>query len=348
MDTISVVVPCYNEQESLPLFYEAISRVRAQLVAAHPSTLLELVLVDDGSADSTLAAMRDLAARAQADEGIQVRYYSFSRNFGKESALLCGLRNARGDYVAVMDADLQDPPELLCEMYDRLLAGEADCVAARRQSREGEPWLRSVCSRAFYRFMARISETEVVDGARDFRLMTRQMTDAVLSLTEYNRFSKGLFSWVGFKTEWLSYDNVERVAGTTSWSFWGLVRYAIEGVVDFSAAPLTAASRAGLALCVIAVIATIVIFVRALAFGDPVPGWPSLACIITFIGGLELFFLGVIGKYLANTYLETKHRPAYIVRESNEAEAEGVRRAETAYGDDGDGDADPAGTEGGR
>lgn len=315
MDVISVAVPCHNEEESLPLLYDEIVRVRGLLDERHPGTQVELVLVDDGSRDRTLEEMRSLAARN--DEGVIVRYLSFSRNFGKEAALYAGLENATGDYVSVMDADLQDPPDLLIEMYDRLLSKDIGCVATRRRTRKGEPPVRSWFARRFYGLINRMSDTEIVDGARDFRLMTRRMTDAVLSLGERGRFSKGIFSWVGFETEWISYDNVERVAGQSSWSFSSLFRYAIEGIVSFTTAPLDLASTIGIVMCLVALLAVIFLVVRAAIFGDPVPGWPSLACLITFIGGLELFCIGVIGKYLANVFTEVKRRPIYITKESN-------------------------------
>lgn len=316
MPLISLVVPCYNEEESLPVFYREAARVAAEMRAAHDDLAFELVLVDDGSNDKTLEVMRGLAAGAE--EGLEVRWTSFSRNFGKEAALLAGLRSARGDYVATLDADLQDPPALLPEMYRLLMEEDYDNVATRRVDRAGEPPVRSFCARAFYRIINRLSDADIVDGARDFRLMRRRMVDGILELGEYNRFSKGIYGWVGFKTCWLPFENVERVAGETKWSFWGLLRYSIEGIVAFSTAPLSAASLIGVVLCLLSIVFALVIVVRTLLFGDPVAGWPSLACIVLFVGGLQLACLGVIGQYLAKTYLETKARPLYLVRESSD------------------------------
>lgn len=316
MPLISLVVPCYNEEESLPVFYREAARVAAEMRAAHDDLAFELVLVDDGSSDKTLEVMRGLAAGTE--EGLEVRWTSFSRNFGKEAALLAGLRSARGDYVATLDADLQDPPALLPEMYRLLMDEDYDNVATRRVDRAGEPPVRSFCARAFYRIINRLSDADIVDGARDFRLMRRRMVDGILELGEYNRFSKGIYGWVGFKTCWLPFENVERVAGETKWSFWGLLRYSIEGIVAFSTAPLSAASLIGVVLCLLSIVFALVIVVRTLLFGDPVAGWPSLACIVLFVGGLQLACLGVIGQYLAKTYLETKARPLYLVRESSD------------------------------
>lgn len=308
MDLISIVVPCYNEQEALPYFYKAICDVAAGMAGQR----FEFVLVNDGSRDGTLAAIKALAAQ---DE--RVRYVSFSRNFGKEAAMLAGFEAAKGDYIAVMDADMQDPPSLLPEMYASLQSGEYDCVATRRTTRKGEPLIRSLFARMFYRLVNRISKTEIVDGARDFRLMTRQMMDAILSMQEYNRFSKGIFGWVGFNTKWLEYVNVERVAGETKWSFWKLFLYSIDGIVAFSTAPLAISSVMGFIFCLIAFIMVIVIVVKTIVWGDPVGGWPSTVSIICLVGGLQLFSIGVLGQYLSKTYLETKKRPQYIVKESN-------------------------------
>lgn len=319
---LSVVVPCRNEAQSLPVFFEALRGVAAQMRAARPELSFELVLVDDGSTDATLDAMRMCAARAAADPagGIAVVWLSFSRNFGKEAALYAGLRRAKGGIVATMDADMQDPPSLLPAMLDELMAGDWDDVAARRVSRAGEPPIRSACARLFYRVANSLSDTEIVDGARDFRLMRRRMVDAVLSLPERNRFSKGIFSWVGFKTKWVAFEHADRVAGETNWSFWQLVRYAVDGIVGFSVKPLSVASGIGLALCLASLVAAAVIAVRAALFGDPVAGWPSLACIVTFIGGLQLMCLGIIGQYLAKVYIEVKQRPLYVVRLASDDE----------------------------
>ena len=284
MPLISLVVPCYNEEESLPAFFAEAAAVMAGMREEHGDASFEVVLVDDGSTDGTLGAMRALAADGEA--GAEVRWVSFSRNFGKEAALLAGLRAARGDYVATMDADLQDPPALLPEMYRILLEEDYDNVATRRVDRAGEPPVRSFCARAFYRIINRLSDADIVDGARDFRLMRRRMVDGILELGEYNRFSKGIYGWVGFKTRWLPFENVERVAGETKWSFWGLFKYSLEGIVAFSTAPLSMASLAGIVLCILSLVFALVIVVRTLLFGDPVAGWPSLACIVLFVGGL--------------------------------------------------------------
>ncbi len=303
-DVISVVVPCHNEEQSLPLLFEEFERVAKELSPAR----VEFVLVDDGSADATSVVGRKLAA---AWPGSQV--LTFSRNFGKEAAIYAGLQHAKGDYVALMDADLQDPPALLPEMYRIIREEDVESVATRRKDRAGEPPIRSAFARLFYRLINRMSETELVDGARDYRLMSRKFVDAVLSLGESNRFTKGLFSWVGFKTHWLEYANVERSAGSSQWSFFSLARYAISGITAFSTTPLVVASVVGLVLCLVAVLALIFIIVRWAVAGDPVSGWPSLACMIIFIGGVQLLFLGVLGQYLANVYGESKRRPIYVL-----------------------------------
>lgn len=383
---LSCVVPCMNEEACLPLFIEAFGCAAADLAAAHPGLEIELVLVDDGSTDGTLAVIKRVSAAADrlalaaapgendrlwgallkggdalldalravearcaeqapaAPDGpaatgasasgpvfpllrplpFTLRWLSFSRNFGKEAALLAGLRAADGDLVAIMDADLQDPPGLLVRMYDMLFDQGVDVVACRRVTRAGEPPVRSACARLFYRIINRISPTPIADGARDFRLMRRPVADALISLPEYNRFSKGLTGWVGFTTAWLPYENVQRAAGTTKWSFLKLARYAFEGIVSCSTAPLALASYAGILLCFAALLATAFIVARTLLFGDPVEGWPSLACIITFIGGLQLMCLGIIGQYLAKTYLEVKRRPHYIVCEQGGGEGGGA------------------------
>ena len=306
LDTISVVVPCYNEEAAVSLFFAEMQKVAPLLKDAQ----LEYVFVDDGSTDGTLRVMRELAGREK-----NVHYLSFSRNFGKEAGMLAGLRRASGDYVAVMDADLQDPPSLLPQMLDALRTGECDCAAARRTTRRGEPPVRSAFAKLFYRIINRISQTEIVDGARDFRLMTRAVTDAILQIGEYNRFSKGIFSWVGFRTTWFAYENIDRAAGRTKWSFWKLLVYSIDGITAFSTVPLSVAAVVGLAFCALAFLMTVFVFVRALIWGDPVGGWPSLACIILFVGGVQLFCTGIIGQYLAKAYLEVKRRPQYIIRE---------------------------------
>ena len=309
-EIISVIVPSYNEEESLPYFYEAIEKERPAF--QKEDVQLELIFVDDGSRDKTLEVVKKLAAKDPT-----VHYISFSRNFGKEAAIYAGLKNSRGDYAVLMDADLQDPPCYLMEMYRSIKEGGYDSVATRRVSRKGEPKIRSLFARLFYRLMNKISDTDIVDGARDYRLMKRSMVDAILSMPEYNRFTKGIFGWVGFRTKWLEYENVERVAGETKWSFWKLFRYSLEGITAFSTLPLSIASWLGVFMCVVAAIAVVFIVVRAALFGDPTTGWPSLACIIIFIGGVQLFCIGVLGQYLAKTYLETKRRPIYICRETN-------------------------------
>lgn len=311
---ISIVVPCYNEEESLPLFLRELERVAEQMRQADDLTF-EAVLIDDGSTDGTLATMKREAQRLPAH--FTVRWASFSRNFGKEAALYAGLSHATGELVATMDADMQDPPSLLPEMYRIITTEDVDNVATRRTTREGEPPIRSWFARMFYRIINKISKADIVDGARDFRLMKRPMVDAILSMREYNRFSKGIYGWVGFKTVWLPYVNVNRVAGETKWSFFSLLLYSIDGIVAFSTVPLSIASVMGTLFCIVAFFALIFIVVRALLFGDPVDGWPSLASIIIFIGGVQLLCLGIMGQYLAKTYLETKNRPLYIVRESN-------------------------------
>lgn len=307
--TISIVVPCYNEEETIPLFYKALEKERVLLENAD----IEYIFVNDGSKDKTLQVLRNLSKK----DKDRVKYLSFSRNFGKEAGLYAGLEHATGDYVAVMDVDLQDPPEMLGEMLRTIRTEEYDCVGTRRISRDGEPPIRSFFARTFYKLINRISETEIVDGARDYRLMTRQMVDAILTLKEYNRFSKGIFSWVGFDTKYLEYKNQERVAGETSWSFWSLFKYSLDGIIAFSEVPLVIAAFLGFFSFIAAMAALIVIIVRALIFSNSVSGWPSLVCFILALGGLQLFCLGILGKYLGKTYLETKNRPIYIVKEKS-------------------------------
>jgi len=306
---LSVVVPCYNEATVLGVWYDEITKVAEKMGEVD----FEFVLVDDGSSDGTLAEMEKLARK---DE--RVRFVSFSRNFGKEGALLAGLEYAKGDYVATMDVDLQDPPRLLPEMYEFVKGGEYDCVGTRRVNRDGEPPIRSFFARIFYKLINKMSKIEMVDGARDYRLMTRQMVDAIIGMPEYNRYSKGLFSFVGFRTKWIEFKHVDRAAGETHWSFWKLFVYALEGICAFSTVPLVLAAVLGLLFCFVAFVMIIVIIVKTLAFGDPVSGWPSLICVILMMGGLQLLALGVIGQYLAKTYLETKRRPVYIVRMTDE------------------------------
>lgn len=306
MEKCTIVVPCYNEEEALPLFYEAVEKV----IVTIPELEFEYIFVDDGSRDGTLGVMKALAE----GDG-KVHYISFSRNFGKEAAMLAGLTKSAGDYVVVMDADLQDPPELLPDMYRAVKEEGYDCAATRRVNRKGEPPIRSLFAKLFYRIMNRMAKLNMMDGARDYRFMKRVMVDAILSMKEYHRFSKGIFGWVGFQTRWFDFANRERVAGKTKWSFFSLFKYSIEGMVAFSTAPLEWASFVGLLFCVLALVAVIFLFIRALLFGDPVMGWPSLACMITFFAGLQLFVSGIIGMYLAKAYNEIKDRPVYIIRE---------------------------------
>jgi glycosyltransferase involved in cell wall biosynthesis len=315
INSVSIIVPCYNEEESVPLFYKEVSRVMADLGREY-----ELLFIDDGSKDGTLGILKSIA---KGDE--RVRYLSFSRNFGKEAAMYAGFCNAKGGYVAVMDADMQDPPSLLPQMIGILENGEYDSVATRRISRQGEPPVRSFFARQFYKLINKISDADVVDGARDFRLMKREMADAIVAMGEYNRFSKGIFGWIGFRTYWLPYENVERVAGETKWSFWKLVKYAIDGLINFSQAPLNISSWFGIFMTLIAFAFLVFIVVRRLVFGDPVAGWASTACIIVFIGGIQLFCIGVMGQYIAKTYMEAKGRPHYIIADTNDDEAEKVR-----------------------
>lgn len=368
---ISIIVPCYNEQESLQLFYNEIVKVFEQIDADSKHRYeYELLFVDDGSKDHTLEILRRLADDAcdhiagtydvsgaeemavcgqgtsaydacRADKQnssdfaaapsipVVTRYISFSRNFGKEAAMYAGFCNVTGDYVAVMDADLQDPPALLPQMLEILESSEYDSVATRRVSRTGEPKIRSWFAKLFYRVINRISDAEIMDGARDFRLMKRSMVDAIVSMSEYNRFSKGIFGWVGFRTYWMTYENTKRVAGTTKWSFWKLCKYAVDGITSFSQAPLYVASWIGIVMTVVAFLALAFIVVRRLCFGDPVAGWASIVCIIIFIGGIQLLCLGVMGQYIAKIYMEVKHRPQYIVAEKSEMteeESPGVRK----------------------
>ena len=304
---MTLIVPCYNEQEALPIFYKETTAVVSQMDCDY-----ELLFVNDGSRDKTLTILKELA-----EKDSHVTYLSFSRNFGKEAAMYAGFCNAKGDFVAVMDADMQDPPSLLPQMLEKLLTGEYDSVATRRFNREGEPPVRSWFARKFYKLINRISDADIVDGARDFRLMRREMVDVIVSMGEYNRFSKGIFGWIGFRTYWLPYENVERVAGETKWSFWKLFKYAVDGIINFSQAPLTAMSWVGFGMTGFSFLALLFIVIRRLAFGDPVAGWASTVCVIIFIGGLQLLFLGIMGQYIAKTYMETKHRPHFIISETN-------------------------------
>lgn len=307
MDTISLIIPCYNEEQALPYLYEELSKVARKM----QEQLFEFIFVNDGSKDKTLQVIKSLR-----EKDARVHYTSFSRNFGKESAIYAGLKAAKGDYVALLDADLQDPPSLVEEMYQSLKREDYDCVATRRVDRKGEPRVRSFFATRFYKLINKISDTEIVDGARDFRLMTRQMVDSILEMGEYNRFSKGIFGWVGFNTKWIAFENRERVAGQTKWSFIGLFLYSLEGIIAFSTRPLLIASIFGILFCIIAFFMICVIITKTLIWDDPVAGYPSTICIIFFIGGIQLFCLGILGQYLSKTYLETKRRPIYIIRES--------------------------------
>ncbi len=304
---ISIIVPCFNEEAAIPYFYKEVTRVLKSIEIEY-----ELLFVDDGSSDGTREVLKKLA-----NQDTHVIYLSFSRNFGKEAAMYAGFCNAHGDYAAVMDADLQDPPDMLPEMLRALEEEGYDSAATRRADRSGEPVIRSWFARRFYKLINRLSDADIVDGARDFRLMNRNMVDAIISLDEYNRFSKGIFGWIGFKTKWIPYKNVERVAGETKWNFWKLFRYAIEGIISFSQAPLSIASWLGILLTALSFLSLIFVIIRRIAFGDPVAGWASTICIIVFMGGIQLAVLGIIGQYLAKSYLEVKKRPHYIISDTN-------------------------------
>lgn len=308
---ISIIVPCYNEEAAIPYFYDAITQ-QSELMREKFGVEFEYLFINDGSRDKTLDVLKKYA-----ELDLRVKYISFSRNFGKEAAMYAGLKNAEGSYVAIMDVDLQDPPHMLTEMYESIVNEGYDCVATRRTTRKGEPPIRSFFARCFYKLINKISKTEIVDGARDYRLMTRKMVDAILDMGEYNRFSKGIFGWVGFNTKWLEYENMERVAGETKWSFWKLFLYSLDGIIAFSTAPLAIASIIGFLFCIIAFIMIFVIIAKTLILGDPVAGYPSLVCIIFLVAGVQTFCIGILGQYLSKTYLETKKRPIYIIKESN-------------------------------
>ena len=305
MKKLSVVIPCYNEQETIAIYLNEMKKIESELPLA-----FEYIFINDGSKDDTLLILREVADRYD-----NVNFISFSRNFGKEAALLAGLKATTGDFVTVMDVDLQDPPELLPQMYQKIQEGY-DIVGTRRSSRTGEPVIRSFFAKKFYQVINQISDTEMVDGARDFRLMTRQVVDAILELNEVNRFSKGIFSWVGFDTYYISFENRERSAGETSWNFWSLFKYSLEGIINFSEAPLIFATLIGLGSCIMSILAMIYFFLDNLVTQNPVPGWPSLVCIILFLGGLQLFCLGIVGKYIGKIFTEVKNRPNYIIKES--------------------------------
>lgn len=308
MEKISIVIPCYNEEDALPVYYRAMTETINSMAYVE----FELLFVDDGSRDGTLKELRLLVKKDK-----RCRYLSFSRNFGKEAAIYAGLSNVQGDYAVVMDVDLQDPPSMIPRMYEILQKEECDCVATRRGDRAGEPRIRSFLSDSFYKVINRISRTEIVNGARDFRMMRRKMVDAVLEMGEYNRFSKGIFQWVGFTTIWLDFRNTKRCAGQTKWNLRKLLSYSLEGITGFSVASLSLASVAGVAFCLISLLMIVFIIVRTCIFGDPVAGWPSMVCIIFLVGGVQLFCTGIVGEYLSKTYLETKHRPIYILKESS-------------------------------
>lgn len=310
-ETLSIAVPCYNEEKTIPYFYEEIQKVITILEEKYQLET-ELLFVDDGSTDGTLNALRKLA-----ENDPRVKYLSFSKNFGKEAGIYAGLASVSGDLITIMDVDLQDPPILLCDMVDGIRNEGYDCVATRRVSRNGEAKIRSFFAKCFYKMINSISKTEIIDGARDFRIMTRQMTDSILKLSEYNRFSKGIFSWVGFQTKWLEYENIQRVAGNTKWSFGKLFKYAVDGIVAFSTIPLELSSMFGIICCLIAVTGICIVIAKTLAFGDPVAGYPSLICVILFLGGVQLLSIGILGKYLEKTYLEAKRRPLFIIKEDN-------------------------------
>ena len=305
---LSVIVPCYNEEESLPLFYKEINKLSKEM----NDITFEFIFVDDGSKDKTIKVMKKLNKK---DE--RAKYISFSRNFGKEAAIYAGLEASKGDYITLMDADLQDPPEMLKEMYRYITEEKYDCVGTRRVTRKGEPPIRSFFARLFYKIINKLSNIEMVDGARDYRLMTRQMVNEILKLKEYNRYSKGLFSFVGFKTKWLEYENVERVAGETKWSFWKLLIYAIDGITAFSTKPLVISAVIGILFFIISFMMILVIIIKTVLYGDPVGGWPSLVCIIFMVSGIQLFCIGIMGEYLSKTYLETKNRTIYIIKEKS-------------------------------
>ena len=310
MSLLSVIVPCFNEEAALPFFYEEMQKVKADFSKKYSDVEFEYWFIDDGSLDATMKVVKELRKKDDS-----VHFVSFSRNFGKESALYAGFRKAKGDYVVCMDADLQDPPSLLIDMYASIVEEGYDSAATRRVTRQGEPPIRSFFARIFYKLMNKISKTEFVDGARDYRIMTRNMVNAIIQLKENNRFTKGIYGWVGFKTKWFEYENVERVAGETKWSFWGLVKYSFEAIVGFSTAPLSFVISLGFIVTIFAFLLIIFIVVRTLLYGDPTSGWPSMICIVVFFSGIQLLCTGIVGQYLGKTYLETKNRPIYITRE---------------------------------
>lgn len=312
MKLLSIIVPCLNEEEAIPFFYDEIIKTKAQFDKEEGDVDFELIFIDDGSTDGTMKVIKELKEK---DDSIH--YVSFSRNFGKEAALYAGFVKSKGDYVVCMDADLQDPPALLLDMYRAITVEGYDSAATRRYTRKGEPPIRSFFARMFYKMMGKISKTEFVDGARDYRIMTRKMVDAILAMGEYNRFTKGIYGWVGFKTKWFAYENVERVAGNTKWSFWKLFLYSLEGITAFSTAPLSIATMLGFLFTIVAFVLIVFIVIKTLTVGDPTNGWPSMVCIIVLFAGLQLFSIGILGQYLSKTYLETKNRPIYISRDED-------------------------------
>ncbi len=313
MSLLSVIVPCFNEQESIPFFYQAITETASGMQKTWEDLEFEFLFIDDGSKDNTLAIVESLR-----EKDTRVRFVSFSRNFGKEAALYAGLSNAKGDHAVTMDVDMQDPPALLPELYKAVTEEGYDSAATRRVTRKGEPVIRSFFARRFYRLINRMSSADIVDGARDYRIMTRRMVDAIVSMKEYNRFTKGIYGWIGFNTKWIEFENVERVAGETKWSFWKLFGYALEGIIGFSTIPLSIATWFGILMSLVAFLGILFIIVKKLIIGDPTSGWSSMVCIMLLVAGIQLFCLGIIGQYLAKTYLETKQRPIYIARKTSE------------------------------
>ncbi len=314
---LTIIVPVLNEQDAIPIFYEKLEKIVPQL-----NVEIEYLFIDDGSQDNTLRIVKELA-----EKDARVHYVSFSRNFGKEAALYAGIQNSSGDYIVLMDVDLQDPPELLPQMLKEIRENGYDCIGTRRVTRKGEPPIRSFFARMFYKLINAMSKTKILDGARDYQMMTRQVADAILSIGEYNRFSKGIFGWIGFRKKWMEYENIERRVGETKWSFWKLFVYALDGIVAYSTAPLVLSSLLGLLLCFVAFVFIVVIIARTLIFGDPTQGWPSLVCIVILLAGIQLFFIGILGQYLAKTYLETKRRPIYLAREKHTTSKDDVPEA---------------------
>ncbi len=320
MSLLSVIVPCFNEQEAIPFFYEAISKTASEMKDEWSDLDFEFLFIDDGSKDETLKVIESLRLKDR-----RVRFISFSRNFGKEAALYAGLQHSKGDYAVTMDADMQDPPSLLPDMFRAVTEEGYDSAATRRVTRRGEPVVRSFFARQFYRLINRMSSADIVDGARDYRIMTRRMIDAIVDMQEYNRFTKGIYGWIGFNTKWIEFENVERVAGETKWSFWKLFGYAMEGIIGFSTIPLSMATWVGIFMSIVSFLGILFIIIKKLVFGDPTSGWSSMVCIILLVAGIQLFCMGIIGQYLAKTYLETKRRPIYIAKRTSEDDIEGEK-----------------------